>query len=653
MKKKKWVRLDNASNIFLAAMTEADTKVFRLSAALEDAVDPVLLQHALDKTYEQYALYHSVLRRGFFWYYLEESGLHPAVELDVRPPCSKIYHFDRKELLFRVCYYQNRIHLEVFHALSDGTGALWFFEDLLTEYIMLRYPGDFSGMNEKEIDILKQQLEDDSFSHYFRNEKQRNFNEAAQSAIKTVAKAGMAAARYGKKATYYVLSGDETGHRPEPVYKVRGRKTADNRTHVVELDMPVKEVLQLAKGHNTSLTVYLTALFIDAAYKTKPKSRPEKTIAVSVPVNLRQFYPSESARNFFATIRLEYTYGGPVGDSLTSICQSLDKQMKGQLSHESLGEKLNRLIAFEYNPAIRVIIRPVKDLVLRMLNYFNNQNLTLAISNVGRVTFQESIEKHIQQMYLQTSAVRPQFCAISHGGRLAVSFTSPFIATDIQEAFAKSLADAGVPMTVAANKVTSDELLEKKPEEASPFPDIPLRFIKAQVIKILMFASFGLIALGFVSEVLWLGQTERLRLVIFGIASMWLVVMIIIRKRRNIAKGIVYLIVWLSLISVYWDYLNGWQGWSTTYFVPIICSSALIAMFIAVRAVKLEKGDYLPYLIVAALLGLIPALFLAFGLVKQAMPSAVSLGLSSVMLILILAFRRKLVMGELEKRFHV
>ncbi len=246
--KKKWVRLDNASNIFLAAMTEADTKVFRLSAAVAEPVDPVLLQRALDKAYEQYALYHSVLRRGFFWYYLEESSLKPVVEQDVRPPCSKLYHFDRKELLFRVSYYQNRIHLDVFHALSDGTGALWFFEDLLTEYVMQRYPEDFSGMGAKEIDTLKQQLEDDSFSHYFRNEKQRNFNEAAQSAIKTVAKAGMAAARYGRKATYYVLSVDEPGHKPEPVYKVRGKKTADNRTHVIELDMPVKEVLKLAKG---------------------------------------------------------------------------------------------------------------------------------------------------------------------------------------------------------------------------------------------------------------------------------------------------------------------------------------------------------------------------------------------------------------------
>lgn len=38
MNRKKWVRLDNASNIFLAAMTNSDTKVFRMSAELTDAV---------------------------------------------------------------------------------------------------------------------------------------------------------------------------------------------------------------------------------------------------------------------------------------------------------------------------------------------------------------------------------------------------------------------------------------------------------------------------------------------------------------------------------------------------------------------------------------------------------------------------------------
>ena len=85
MSRRTWVRLDNASNIFLAAMSSVDSKVFRLSAEMAEEVDPELLQQALDRVFDQYVLYHSVLRRGIFWYYLEESDLRPRVVPDRRP----------------------------------------------------------------------------------------------------------------------------------------------------------------------------------------------------------------------------------------------------------------------------------------------------------------------------------------------------------------------------------------------------------------------------------------------------------------------------------------------------------------------------------------------------------------------------------------
>lgn len=150
MEEKKWVRLDHASNIFLAAKNETDTKVFRLSAEMTEIVDPVLLQSALKETYKAYPLFHNVLRRGLFWYYLEEDEGLPKVKPETAPPCSPLYHYDRRELLFRVLYYKDRIHLEVFHALTDGTGALWFFEDLLAEYVRLRQAKQLESMDKPE-----------------------------------------------------------------------------------------------------------------------------------------------------------------------------------------------------------------------------------------------------------------------------------------------------------------------------------------------------------------------------------------------------------------------------------------------------------------------------------------------------------------------
>ncbi|WP_234402545.1 alcohol acetyltransferase [Trichococcus paludicola] len=456
MNRKKWVRLDNASNIFLAAMTSSDTKVFRMSAELTDAVDPHLLQQALDEVYENYVLYHSVLRRGFFWYYLEESDLKPKVTADVLPPCAQIYHFDRRELLFRVFYNQNRIHLELFHALSDGTGALWFFEDLLKAYIMLRHPEAFEGLDAAAHDRLNHQLED-SFAHYFRKDKKQNFTDAAQSAIRSVAKVSQLT---GKSHTQKsALPEENKQKRKRRVHQFRGKKTPDNRPHVIELEMPVKDVLALAREQQTSLTLYLTAVYMLAVRKAGPDFQPGSAMAVSVPVNLRQFFPSNSARNFFSTTRLIYTTEeNGEGDDIAAIGRTLKEQFQQQITPESLEEKLRTLIAFEYSPFTRMVFRPIKDFILKLVNYISNRNLTIAISNLGKVTFPDPIDGYIEKMYFHTSAVRPQFCAISHGEHLTVSFTSPFVESSVEEQFVRILTDAGVAVTVAANKVSSEDL---------------------------------------------------------------------------------------------------------------------------------------------------------------------------------------------------
>src|SRR5690625_7234764 len=121
-------------------------------------IDPVeleILQAALNHTYEEYPLFHSTLRRGYFWYYLERSEVNPRVTDETEPPMSPIYQSGRTNFLLRILYKDNRIHLEVFHALTAGTGALWFLEDLRTEYFRLRYLKDedhlaFSTNREKE-----------------------------------------------------------------------------------------------------------------------------------------------------------------------------------------------------------------------------------------------------------------------------------------------------------------------------------------------------------------------------------------------------------------------------------------------------------------------------------------------------------------------
>jgi len=467
MNRKKWVRMDNASKIFPATMTATDTKVFRMSAAVRDQVDPEILQQALDETYDYFRLYHAVLRRGIFWYYLEHSEQRPQVQLDDQPACAQIYHFDMKNLLFRVLYYGNRIHLEVFHALSDGTGALWFLDYLLYNYTIRRYPKVFKDklLNYPGKGSQKQQL-DDSAARYFSHEGDWLFSRPVRVAVNTVARMGKAVGKVARGVSGKA-KGDAGGHgqpakqrRKARVYHVRGTKTPDNRMRVVEADMPAAEVLRLAHEAGTTLTVYLTALFVDAAYKDAPRPGEVGTIAVSVPVNLRSYYKSSSARNFWSTIHVRYTYGqnGAEGDSIESICRSLDRQFKEQLTEEKLTTKLNQLRTLEEILFFRLVIRPVKDLALKIANARRNRTLTLAMSNIGRVAFPEAVDPYIEQLYALTSAARPQFVSISHGGSLTICFTSPFMETEIQRNFITTLTEKGVPVTVAVNRVSLEEM---------------------------------------------------------------------------------------------------------------------------------------------------------------------------------------------------
>ena len=448
MSRRTWVRLDNASNIFLAAMSSVDSKVFRLSAEMAEEVDPELLQQALDRVFDQYVLYHSVLRRGIFWYYLEESDLRPRVVPDRRPLCDHLYHFDRRELLFRVVYHRNRIALEVFHALSDGTGAMHVFRDLVAEYVMACHPDDFADRPKSA--PVEHGLERDSFTRYFRQDRTDEFAEAARSAsLEAGSRTGRIPDEHVRRAPPIVSRGRRRIHR------VRGRKAPDHRTRAVELDMPAEPVLQLARQAGVSVTIFLTALFLQSIREVDERAR-DATMAISLPVDLRQCFPSNSTRNFFATTRLEYDFGAD-DESLPTVCRSLNEQLRAQTTPEALEAKLVKLIGFELNPAIRLLPRPLKDVILGGINRFNNRSLTVAISNLGRAGFPDAVDSHVGAVFLMVSAARPQFCMISHVGRLTLTFTSPFVELDIQRAFVRALTGKGVPVGVSVSRVTVDE----------------------------------------------------------------------------------------------------------------------------------------------------------------------------------------------------
>ena len=64
-----WWTLDNAAKIFPSTSSSHNSKVFRFVCELQEPVEPLILQAALDKTIERFPMYRSVMKLGWFWYY--------------------------------------------------------------------------------------------------------------------------------------------------------------------------------------------------------------------------------------------------------------------------------------------------------------------------------------------------------------------------------------------------------------------------------------------------------------------------------------------------------------------------------------------------------------------------------------------------------
>ena len=416
--KVEWKKLDNASKIFPATSNNKDTKVYRISAELYKDINPKNLQKALDLTLESFPIYKSILRRGFFWYYFELSDIYPKVELESKNPCSAIYIDGKKDLLFRVSYYKKRINLELFHALSDGAGAIWFLETLVFHYIKYNYRDEIGNkMPKLEYGASISQKMDDSFW--------KNYTSNIEN-VKV------------KKEKYRFA------------YEIKGKRLDENKMKVIEGAMSVSQLLNISREYETSMTVFLTSLLMYSIYMDMPKNKRKKPVVLSVPVNLRGYYKSATARNFFTTMNISYDFQNMSTD-FKDIIKYIDSEFKKGLEEENIHLKLARFMKLESNPLARIIPLIVKDFFMKIADKFNDKSLTSSISNIGRIKTADEFESYIKQFSICVSAKAPKITFCSYGDVLVITFTSPYIETDIQRVFFQFLSKRDIKVEITSN----------------------------------------------------------------------------------------------------------------------------------------------------------------------------------------------------------
>lgn len=408
--------LDNAGKIFPWTSNKRDTKVFRFACELHEDIDKATLQDALDITLDEFPIYRSTLRQGFFWYYLRRSNAPAVVHEESESPCSSIFDANRYNLLFTVTYYKKRINVEVYHALTDGTGALNFLRTLVYNYIIMKHKTDFKdGTPIFDYDASFTQKEEDSFKKYYEKSK-------------------------------------KISNKNVQAYRIRGAQTPTARIKVIEGVMPAKDIIDKAHEYNSTVSVFLTSIFLCAINKNAATIQKKRPIVLTVPVNLRKHFRSESARNFFCTINVGYDFANNP-DDLESVIEHIDKSFKEELTMEKLSSRMGGFIKMERNAFARMTPLPLKNIIMRIAGKMNERESTGAISNIGRVAMPDGFEKYIRVFDFFTSTSKLQICMCSYGENMIISFSSAFRSSDIQKDFFRILTDMGISVEISANQI--------------------------------------------------------------------------------------------------------------------------------------------------------------------------------------------------------
>lgn len=142
-------------------------------------------------------------------------------------------------------------------------------------------------------------------------------------------------------------------------------------------------------------------------------------------------------------------------------------------------------------------------------------------------------------------------------------------------------------------------------------------------------------------------------LVIAGFLSFGVSFYVLLSKRENIYKTILWEVAILSVIGVLWDVFTGFRGWSTDFVIPITCTAAMAAMAVIAQITHLKIEDYIVYLIIDGVFGLIALLLILFGVTEVRLPSLICIGASIISFGTLVIFEGAAVASEIRRRLHL
>lgn len=186
------------------------------------------------------------------------------------------------------------------------------------------------------------------------------------------------------------------------------------------------------------------------------------------------------------------------------------------------------------------------------------------------------------------------------------------------------------------------------------FPFIPTIYQEFNLlIRILILISIVVVVASFAINMIFTKESRWSLLVAAGVLCMWISLFFIIRKKSNIAKTILWQVGIISILSVIWDKSMGFIGWSIDYVIPSVCVLAMIVMAIGAKILKIGVRDLIIYLLIDAIFGFFPVIFILFGWLNVIFPSVICVAASIISLSALILFEGDNMKNELKRRMHI
>lgn len=198
------------------------------------------------------------------------------------------------------------------------------------------------------------------------------------------------------------------------------------------------------------------------------------------------------------------------------------------------------------------------------------------------------------------------------------------------------------------------ELTGSRKEAENLFPFVPpIIFIHRTMLQWILFATVVVAVICIFLNISFPFSGSWSIFVVMGFVSLWVTVAMIIKKRNNIPKNILWQVGIVSALAIFWDHFTGYSGWAINFVVPILCTCAMIAMALIAKIRKLEIEDYIVYLLLDCLFGIIPLICLLRGSLYFVYPSTICVAASLISLSALFLFEGKAFRAEIIRRMHL